>query len=260
MKAIGIIPARLSASRFPNKPMALIHGMPMVGHCYHRTRLARGLDAAYVATCDEPIAEYVRSIGGSAVMTATSHTRATTRTAEAFQHIERETGEAVDIIVMVQGDEPLIRPETIAETLLHFKDPAVEIVNVMSRLRTLEEFRDVNNVKVVVNKWGDALYFSREPIPSPWKGSTGVPMFMQTGIIAFRRDTLLSFNRMEETQLEQIESVDMNRILENGGRIRMVLTEFETIGVDTPEELAFAESRLQGDETLALYLNSPVVQ
>ncbi len=254
MKAIGIIPARLSASRFPNKPMAPIHGMPMIGHCYHRTRLARGLDAAYVATCDEPIAEYVRSIGGGAVMTSTSHTRATTRTAEAFQHIERETGETVDIIVMVQGDEPLIRPETIAETLVHFDDPAVEIVNVMSRLRTLEEFRDVNNVKVVVNKKGDALYFSREPIPSPWKGIKEVPMFMQTGIIAFRRDTLLNFIKEEETRLEQIESIDMNRVLENGGKIRMVLTEFETIGVDTIEELGKAGELLNGDPTLRDYL------
>lgn len=254
MKAIGIIPARLSASRFPNKPMAPIRGMPMIGHCYHRTRLARGLAAAYVATCDEPIAEYVRSIGGSAVMTSTSHTRATTRTAEAFQHIERETGESVDVIVMVQGDEPLIRPETIAETLVHFEDPAVEIVNVMSRLRTLEEFRDVNNVKVVVNKKMDALYFSREPIPSPWKGIEGVPMFMQTGIIAFRRNILLDFIKAEETCLEQIESIDMNRVLENGGTIRMLLTEFETIGVDTIEELAKAEERLKGDPILRGYL------
>lgn len=255
MTAIGIIPARMSASRFPNKPMALIRGMPMVGHCYHRTRLVPGLAAAYVATCDEPIAEYVRSIGGKAIMTSTSHTRATTRTAEALQHIERERGETIDIVVMVQGDEPLIRPETIAETLGHFDDASVNIVNVMSRLHSREEFCDKNNVKVVVNRQQDALYFSREPIPSPWKGIEGVPMFMQTGIIAFRRSTLLDFIRMEETRLEQIESVDMNRVLENGGRIRMVLTEFETIGVDTPEELASAEIRLQGDATLRRYIS-----
>jgi len=253
MKAVGIIPARLSASRFPNKPMALLHGMPMIGHCYHRTRLTTGLEATYVATCDEQIAEYIRGIGGRAIMTSTSHTRATTRTAEALQHIERETGEPVDIIVMVQGDEPLIRPETIAETLIHFEDSSVQIVNVMSRLRTLEEFRDSNNVKVVVNKNRDALYFSREPIPSPWKGIEGVPMFMQTGIIAFRRHTLLNFIEAEETLLEQIESVDMNRVIENGGRIRMVLTEFETIGVDTIEELGKAEERLSNDPTLLQY-------
>lgn len=255
MKAIGIIPARLGATRYPNKPMAPIHGMPMVGHCYHRTRLAPGLAAAYVATCDKEIAEYVRNIGGSAVMTATSHTRATTRTAEAMEHLEAANGDKFDVVVMVQGDEPLILPETIAETLNHFSDPAVEIVNIMSRLRTYEQFLDKNNVKVVVNHNNDALYFSREPIPSPWRGVEGVPMYMQTGVIAFRRDVLLRFNQMAETKLEQIESVDMNRVLETGGRIRMVLTNCITIGVDTPKELEDAEKLMRNDPTMPRYLS-----
>jgi 3-deoxy-manno-octulosonate cytidylyltransferase (CMP-KDO synthetase) len=255
MKAIGIIPARLGASRYPNKPMALIHGMPMVGHCYHRTRLAPGLAATYVATCDEKIAQYVGGIGGTAVMTSTSHTRATTRTAEAMEHIEAESGERADVVVMVQGDEPLILPETIAETLGHFRDPEVEIVNIMSRLRTYEQFVDKNNVKVVVKQNNDALYYSREPIPSPWRGLENVPMYMQTGIIAFRRDVLLRFNRMAETRLEQIESVDMNRVLETGGRIRMVLTEAVTLGVDTPQELKDAEELMKADPTMARYLS-----
>jgi len=255
MKAIGIIPARLDATRFPGKPMVVLHGMPMVGHCYHRTRLAPGVAAAYVATCDTEIADYARGIGGSAVMTATSHTRATTRTAEAMKHIEVETGERVDIVVMVQGDEPLILPETIGATLDHFSDPDVEIVNIMSRLRTYEQFIDKNNVKVIVNQKNDALYFSREAIPSPWKGVEDVPMYMQTGIIAFRRDVLLRFNRMSETRLEQIESVDMNRVLETGGRIRMVLTDAITMGIDTPQELKEAEELMNADQTLYLYLD-----
>ncbi|MGE5466076.1 MAG: 3-deoxy-manno-octulosonate cytidylyltransferase [Ignavibacteria bacterium] len=254
MKAIGIIPARMAASRFPGKPLAQMLGMPMIGHCYHRTRLAPGLAAAYVATCDEPIADYVRGIGGHAVMTASTHNRATTRTAEALEIIERETGERIDIVVMVQGDEPLISPDTIGETLRHFADPTVSIVNVMSRLRTLEAFVDKNNVKVVADRKGDALYFSREPIPSPWKGWEQLPRYMQTGIIAFRRDALLQFNAMAETPLEQFESVDMNRVLENGGAIRMVLTEAFTIGVDTPEELADAERHLRSDPAVRHYL------
>lgn len=254
MKAIGIVPARLGASRFPNKPMAPILGMPMVGHCYHRTRLAPGISTAYVATCDEEIADYVRRIGGTAVMTSAGHTRATTRTAEALGHIERANKEQVDVVVMVQGDEPLIPPDTIAETLRHFDDPAVDIVNIMSRLRTLEQFVDRNNVKVVVNQRSDAMYFSREPIPSPWKGVDEVPMYMQTGIIAFRRTALLRFNQMAETRLEQIESVDMNRVLETGGRIRMVLTEAVTIGVDTPQELREAEALIAVDVCLGRYL------
>ena len=254
MKAIGIIPARMGASRFPGKPLAAMLGMPMIGHCYHRTRLAPGLDAAYVATCDESIADYVRGIGGDAVITASSHNRATTRTAEALEIIERETGERIDIVVMVQGDEPLISPETIGETLKHFSDPAVEIVNVISKLRSLGAFMDKNNVKVVVDLNSDALYFSREPIPSPWKGWEHLPRYMQTGIIAFRRDVLMRFNAMEETPLEQYESVDMNRVLESGGRIRMVPTEAFTIGVDTEEELAEAEKYLRNDPTLSRYL------
>ena len=256
MKAIGVIPARMGASRFPGKPMATLLGMPMIGHCYHRTRLAQGLEAAYVATCDQPIVDYVEGVGGRAVMTSTTHNRATTRTAEALEIIEQKTGERVDVVVMVQGDEPLIAPDAIGETLRHFADPKVEIVNIMSRLRTLEAFVDKNNVKGVVDQNSDALYFSREPIPSPWNGWEHLPCYMQTGIIAFRRDTLLRFNAMEESPLEQYESVDMNRVLEAGGKIRMVPIEAFTIGVDTPEELAEAELHLRNDPILPLYLAS----
>ena len=187
-------------------------------------------------------------------MTSDSHARATTRTAEAMGHIETACGGKVDVVIMVQGDEPLISTEAIAETLNHFDDSTIEIVNIMSRLSTYEQFIDKNNVKVVVNRNNDALYFSREPIPSPWQGLEDVPMHMQTGVIAFRRDVLQRFNQMKETRLEQIESVDMNRVLENGGRIRMVLTELTTIGVDTPEELKNAEILMKNDPTLARYM------
>lgn len=253
MKAIAIIPARLGASRFPGKPLAPILGIPMVGHCYFRTRMCDRLLDTYVATCDNEIAAYVASVGGKAVMTAATHNRASDRTAEAMLKIEAETGSAVDVVVMVQGDEPLITPEVIGETLRHFDDPGVEVVNIMSRLRTKEEFLDPNNPKVVVNQRMDALYFSREPIPSPWKGFEHIPMYMQVGVIAFRREALIRFNRMPETSLEKIESVDMNRILETGGKIRMVLTEMRTIGVDTPVELEAAAALMAGDPLIARY-------
>ncbi len=206
-----------------------------------------------MATCDREIADYVESIGGKVVMTSASHTRAATRTAEAMLNIEAETGARVDVVVMVQGDEPLITPEVIGETLRHFDDPAVDIVNIMSRLRTQEEFMDRNNVKVVASQRMDALYFSREPIPSPWKGFENIPMYMQVGVIAFRREALVRFNQMPETSLEQIESVDMNRVLETGGRIRMVLTEMRTIGVDTPAELEAAAALMASDPLFARY-------
>lgn len=254
MKAIGVLPARMAATRFPGKILAPLLGMPMLGHCYHRTRLAHGLQTAYVATCDEAIAAYARSIGAPVIMTADTHNRATTRTAEAVETIERETGAPIDVVVMVQADEPVIAPETIAATLEHFADPSVHIVNIMSRLRTREACEDVNNVKVVVDHNSDALYFSREPIPSLWKGWDGPARYMQTGIIAFRRDALRDFNAMPETMLEQVESVDMNRVLESGGRIRMVPTDALTLGVDTPQELGEAEELLREDANLARYL------
>jgi 3-deoxy-manno-octulosonate cytidylyltransferase (CMP-KDO synthetase) len=254
MNIIGVIPARMGSTRFPGKPMKKIHGMPMIGHCYHRTAIALGVDATYVATCDIEIAEYINSIGGRAIMTSNTHTRATTRTAEALEKIEQETDEKVDIVVMVQGDEPLILPETIREVTPEFKDKSVNIVNIMSRLTTEESFKDVNNVKVVIANNNDALYYSREPIPSPWKGWEDIPRYMQTGIIAFRRDILIAFNAMKETQLEQIESIDMNRVLETGGKIRMVLTEATTIGVDVLEELNEVEKILVGDKIMGAYI------
>ena len=254
MKAIGIIPARMGASRFPGKPMASLLGMPMIGHCYHRTRLAPGLSEVYVATCDQIIAEYIKSIGGKVIMTSRLHDRASTRTAEALEIVEEGLSEKVDVVVMVQGDEPTIAPTVVGETLLHFNNERVKIVNIMSEITSKDVFFDKNNVKVVVDCNNDALYFSREPIPSPWKGWEQLPRFMQTGIIAFRRETLVDFNGMSETALERHESVDMNRILESGGSIRMVATSDFTIGVDTEEELSLAEEFLRKDKSIGRYL------
>ena len=256
MNIVAIIPARMAASRFPDKPMALIHGMPMIGHCYHRVRLTEGLSKVYVATCDLAISNYIDSIGGAVLMTADSHTRASTRTAEALALIESQEGDKIDVVLMVQGDEPLITPEAISLVLREFLDPVVNIVNLMSRIRDTNSFLDKNNVKVVVDRSGNALYFSREPIPSPWKGFDGLPMYMQTGIIAFRRQALIDFNSENETRLEQIESIDMNRIIENGGKIKMVITEIETLGVDTPSELITAEKMMQHNSLLLSYLHT----
>ena len=234
--------------------MALILGMPMIGHCYHRTRLAPGISEVYVATCDQIIADYIESIGGKVVMTSRLHDRASTRTAEALEILEEDLSEKVDVVVMVQGDEPIIAPSVVGETLVHFNEEKVKIVNIMSEIMSKDVFFDKNNVKVVVDCNNDALYFSREPIPSPWKGWEQLPRFMQTGIIAFRRDALVDFNSMSETALERHESIDMNRILESGGSIRMVATSDFTIGVDTQEELSLAEEFLRKDKSIERYL------
>jgi 3-deoxy-manno-octulosonate cytidylyltransferase (CMP-KDO synthetase) len=254
VKAIAIIPARLSASRFPGKPMAMIAGMPMIGHCWHRTRMTPGIEETYVATCDQEIFDYIVGLGGKAIMTSTKHNRACDRAGEAMLVAEKDLGHQVDVVIMMQGDEPLIMPDAIASLLPAFDDPDIQISNLMGVLKTEEAFLNKNNVKVVTNTKGDALYFSREPIPCTWKNIPGLPMRQQLGIIAFRREALIRFNESPETILEQCESVDMNRVLEYGGRIRMVPTEIQTIGVDTPADLEAAEERMAGDRLHRQYL------
>ncbi len=253
MKSVGIVPSRLAASRFPRKPMAKLHGMPMIGHCYFRTKLAEGLDDVYVATCDQEISDYINSIGGKSILTSNEHSRASTRTAEALELIEKNNNEIIDIVVMVQGDEPMISPKVITKVLESIKSQNNEISNGMSKFHSKELFENKNNVKVVVNKYNEALYFSREAIPSPWKVYQKNLCYNQTGIIAFKRKALLNFNSMSESELEKIESVDMNRILENGGKIQMVPTDIISFGVDTYDDLKQVEKLLKDDPFMLSY-------
>tara|TARA_Y100001970_G_scaffold61075_1_gene77935 strand:- start:45760 stop:46518 length:759 start_codon:yes stop_codon:yes gene_type:complete len=251
---VAIIPARMNSSRFPGKPLEKIHGMPMIGHCLLRTQLCAELTDTYVATCDNEIYEYVHSVGGKAIMTSDSHDRASDRTAEAMTFIENENGEKVDIVVMVQGDEPMIQPSMIEESLAPFHDSSVQVVNLMSKIESVEEFEDPNEVKVVVDKNSNAMYFSREPIPSRKKGIDDVPMLKQVCIIPFRRDYLLKFNSMNETNLEIIESVDMMRILENGEEVRMVMTDCTSFSVDTLDDLKRVEAAMKNDPLMNTYI------
>lgn len=255
MNIIGIIPARLASSRLPNKPMADILGMPMIGHVYLRSKMSDMLKDVYVATCDQEIVDYIESIGGEAILTANTHERASDRSAEALLKIESATGEQVDIVVMIQGDEPMVTPEMISAAihpLMEEKD--LNITNLMASMKTKEEHEDPAEVKVVVDKNYNALYFSREPIPSRKKGVDNVPMLKQVCIIPFRRDFLLEYNNMEQTPLEIIESVDMNRLLENGIRIKMVMREEETYSVDTIADLNKVNDKMKNDPLLNQYL------
>jgi 3-deoxy-manno-octulosonate cytidylyltransferase (CMP-KDO synthetase) len=168
--------------------------------------------------------------------------------------IEAETGRRTDIVVMIQGDEPMTLPEMIDEAIAPMKaDPSVNVVNLMAHIDNIEDFEDPNEVKVVVDLKGDALYFSREPVPSRKKGVKDVPMLKQVCIIPFRRDYLLHFNSLPPTPLEIIESVDMMRILEHGEKVRMVMTDARTASVDTPEDLACVVGMMQGDPLLPRY-------
>ena len=249
MNIIAIVPARMGSSRFPGKPLADIHGVPMVGHVTIRTAMCKSLTATYIATCDDVIMEYAASRNLKAVMTSDKHTRCTDRTAEAMLKIEKELGLTADIVVMVQGDEPMVTPGMIeAAVKPMLADPTLQVVNLMADLASVEEFEDPSEVKVVTDLKSNALYFSREPIPSRKKGVTDVPMKKQVCIIPFRRDYLLKFNSLPETPLEIIESVDMMRILENGDTVRMVPISERTLSVDTPEDLRRVVALMEKDE------------
>ena len=255
MKAIAIIPARMTSSRFPGKPMKEINGMPMIGHCYLRTRMCTDLIDTYVATCDEVIYDYIDSIDGKVVMTSSTHERASDRAAEAMVKVEDRLRTQVDILVMVQGDEPMDTPNMIKDALapMH-EDESIQVVNLMGKIGSVEEFEDPNTVKVVVGPDSHAIYFSREPIPSRRKGVTDVPMMKQICVIPFRRDFLLDFNSTPETPLEKIESVDMMRVIESGGRVKMVLTDEPSIGVDTPSDLELVRHLMKTDKLMKKYI------
>ena len=167
--------------------------------------------------------------------------------------IENETGQKIDIVIMVQGDEPMILPEDVSNMIRHFESPDVEIVNLMAKLKTRDKFEDKNNVKVVVNRNMDALYFSREPIPSLKKGGKNVLMMRQLCIIPFRRDFLLTFNNLPPTPLETIESIDMLRLLEHGYKVKIVPTQSDSYSVDTPEDLEKVEKLMKKDSLLSQY-------
>lgn len=254
MNIIGMIPARMASTRFPNKPMALILGMPMIGHVYFRCKMCRLLNDVFVATCDKEIYDYIESIGGKAVMTADTHERASDRCAEAMLKVEEHFKKTIEILAMIQGDEPMVYPEMIEEALQPMiSDSNILITNLLGEMSSKEEFEDPNQVKVVVDLSGNALYFSREPIPSRKKYSGQVPMFKQVPIIPFRRDFLAEYNRMGQTPLEIIESVDMMRIVENGLKIRMVKTKYTTHAVDTVDDLHHVEELMKSDPLVRWY-------
>lgn len=251
MRILALIPARMGSSRFPGKPLAKLLGKPMIGHVYERVARNAQLTLTAVATCDPEIVDYVRSIGGRAVWTGSHHERASDRCAEALERLEAEDGVRYDLVVMVQGDEPLIHPQMISEAIAPMlSDSSVQVVNLLGRITSREEFEDRNCIKVVCDLDGNALYFSREPIPTRAKVSQ-VPMAKQVCVIPFRRDFLLAYTRMAPTPLEIAESVDMMRILEHGQKLRMVPTAFDSHAVDTPADLELVESLMKAEAARA---------
>lgn len=256
---IGIIPARMGSSRYPGKPLEKILGMPMIGHCYKRAKMSKMLDEVYIATPNEVIKEYAESIGAKAVIGRDDHPGCSDITAEVILKIEKMTGQKTDIVVMLQGDEPMIVPEMIDMAVKPMiEDPSIEVLNLMAPIRSQEEHNDMNCPKVVVDEQNFAIYMSREPIPSrkKWKPTpkmSDIPMYKQVCIIPFRRDFLEQFNAWGRTLLEGIESIDMLRVLEKGHKVKMVYEEFKTYSVDTPEDLKKVEKYMSQDPLVKTY-------
>lgn len=258
MSAIVLIPARYSSTRFPGKPLALLRGKPVIQHVYENSLGSRRAEDVMVATDSETIFEKVLSFGGKAVMTSGDHISGSDRIAE----VAGSAG--YDIIVNVQGDEPLIRPEMIDDVISLLDDSRASLGTLAIQIRDQREIFDPNVVKVVFGLDGFAMYFSRAPIPfhrDVWKtpgsefgiqslqetevsGGSTTGCYKHVGIYSYRRDVLLKLSRMQPSPLELTEKLEQLRALENGYRIKVKKTSVETFGVDTPEDLERIEKCL----------------
>ncbi len=245
-RTVVVIPARYQSSRFPGKPLADLHGRPMVVHVLARARQVPGIERVIVATDDARIADAVRAHGGEAVMTRPDHPSGTDRLAEVAASL------TCDLVVNVQGDEPLIAPAMITQAVAACAaDPALPIATLRRAIDRVEDFLSPHVVKVVVDRHDDALYFSRAPVPHARDAAgPGVPAgaWKHVGLYVYRRTALLELAALPPSTLERVEALEQLRALEHGFRIRAVETREDSIGVDTPEDL----ERVRG-----LILDSP---
>ena len=243
MKFIGIIPARYASTRFPGKPLAILGGKTVIQRVYEQASSV--LEEAYVATDDERILQVVEQFGGRAVMTRADHKSGTDRIEEAAEKI----GTDADVIINVQGDEPFIQPSQIETMMRLFDNPTTQIGTLGKRFDSIEATLNPNSPKIVTDLQGFALYFSRSIIPfvrgkeqTEWLKS--YPFLKHLGLYAYRREVLHEVTQLPQSHLELAESLEQLRRLENGYRIRVGLTDVETVGIDTPEDLERAEEFL----------------
>ena len=236
-----MIPARYGATRFPAKLMQDLCGKPVIVHTYERVADTRLFDEVYVVTDDDRIEEAIREVGGKVIRSKKEHNSGSDRLAEASRDLD------VDIIVNVQGDEPFTDKENLQKVIDIFaKDltKSIAVASLMERITDPDDIANPNNVKVVVNKFGEALYFSRNIIPFPRDPNTKESYYKHIGIYAYRKEALQQFTELPPSLLEETEKLEQLRYLENGFKIRLALTNIPTIGIDTPEDLERARKRL----------------
>lgn len=243
MDVIGVIPARYSSTRFEGKILADIQGKPMIQHVWEKAKESRSLDEVIVACDNELVAEAVKAFGAKVVMTAKAHTCGTDRIAEVVNPLD------VKIIINIQGDEPLIQPEMIDHlTNALVIDKSITMATLMKKIENPDEVNDPHVVKVVVDKNNFALYFSRAAIPYyPVNTEIKTPAYYKhIGMYGYTKDFLFTYKNFPASRLEKSEKLEQLRVLEEGYRIKVIETKFETIGVDTPEDLEKVKAYLQG--------------
>tara|TARA_B110000014_G_C20036671_1_gene538594 strand:+ start:128 stop:901 length:774 start_codon:yes stop_codon:yes gene_type:complete len=253
MNIIGIIPARMKSSRLIGKSMKKIQNIPMIGHVYFRSKLSKVLNEVYVATCDKEIKNYVQSINGKVIMTSKKHKRAVDRTAEAMNKILKNNKKKIDLVVMIQGDEPCLEPKMINQVVKPFKkNNKIEISNLYTILKDHKEVTDPNRVKVVVDKESNAIYFSRESISTKNEKKKKI-YYKQGNIFCFSKKSLNNFVKLYPSNLEITESIDMNRLIENRKKIKMVKTNFNTTNVDNLKDFKKVVKIMKKDKKFKVY-------
>lgn len=245
MKVYALIPSRYGSSRFPGKPLALIAGKPMIQWVYENVKKVVSLDDVYVATDDQRIFDTVVAFGGKALMTSTNHSCGTDRLAECSYILNLSDD---DIVLNIQGDEPLIRPEMIQDLLDTFADDKVYMSTLKKKIENEEEIGNPNVVKVIVDINGYAIYFSRFPVPYDREGKKRAH-YKHVGTYGYKVWFLRKYSTMAKTELEITESLEQLRVLESGYRIKVKETIWQTVGVDTPEQIAQVEKQLNQYDT-----------
>jgi len=254
MKIIAIIPARMASSRFPGKPMKLIHKIPMIGHCFIRTSKSKLLTDCYVATPDNSIHNYIKSIGGYSIITSHKHKMCHDRVVEAVKKIEKFKKIKYDIILNVQGDLPMVFPDMVDKLIQPLiKSKTVQTTTMVDQILEKKDFFDSNRVKVVIDKNKDLIFVSREPIPSIKKTKSQFKKYKHVAIRAYRRTFFNIISKLKMTPIEKIEAIDELRILENGFKIRTVFTNRITETVDTQKDLNKVIQMMSKDSLLKKY-------
>lgn len=246
---IAMIPARMASTRFPGKPLVDICGRPMIEHVWRRVRLNPKINSAYIVTCDEQIRRRAEDFGAMVIMTSDKHQRGTDRVAEGCSKLLQK-GNGFDVVLNVQGDEPLLNSDSLDLLLTPFLEGEdIACVNLMEILETEAEINNYNNVKTVFDRNNLALYFSRLPIPNGVHNRH----YKQLGLYGFTREAIMKYSIMEQTPFEIAESDDMLRFVENGMPVKMVLSPGKTFGVDTPDDYKKVSTLMEKDALFLKY-------